>query len=154
MRSFYGYLRTREKYQLNLTRSLYFQNLDNNAGVLYTLLNEAEEQEFREIVLAYWLLWRGGMQSARPSELDEAAEKWLLGRCKLAVDFEVSDALAKLQRLGMAEQSPGGRWRAVAIETALETLDRAWDGQFAYHQAAKPAEPAPVQKPRIWRAAA
>ena len=52
MRSFHGYLRTREKHQLSLTRHLYFQNLDNNAGVIYHLLAEAEEQEFREIVLA------------------------------------------------------------------------------------------------------
>ena len=48
VKSFLGYLRTKEKYQLSLTRSLYFQNLDNNAGVLYRLLDEAEEQECLE----------------------------------------------------------------------------------------------------------
>jgi len=154
VRSFYGYLRTREKYQLSLTRSLYFQNLDNNAGVLYHLVNEAEEQEFREIVLAYWLLWRGRMQNSREAELDAAAEQWLHDRCGLAVDFEVSDALAKLQRLGLAQQSPHGRWRTVAIEKALETLDQAWDQQFAFHQANQPAETPALPKPRIWRAAA
>jgi hypothetical protein len=154
MRSFYGYLRTREKYQLSLTRSLYFQNLDNNAGVLYHLVNEAEEQEFREVVLAYWLLWRGGMQSARAGDLDAAAEKWLQERCGLAVDFEVSDALAKLQRLGLAQLSPHGRWRAVEIEAALERLDQAWDAQFAFHQANQPIQIEPPQSPRIWRAAA
>ncbi|MCI0360395.1 MAG: DUF3754 domain-containing protein, partial [Planctomycetaceae bacterium] len=154
VRSFYGYLRTREKYQLSLTRSLYFQNLDNNAGVLYHLVNEAEEQEFREVVLAFWLLWRGRMQNSRDAELDQAAEKWLQDCCGLAVDFEVSDALAKLQRLGLAWQSPQGRWRAVAIEQALEALDRAWDQQFAFHQAHQPTETQPTQQPRIWRAAA
>jgi hypothetical protein len=154
VRSFHGYLRTREKYQLNLTRSLYFQNLDNNAGVLYHLVNEAEEQEFREVVLAYWLLWRGGLQNARADELDTAAETWLKERCNLIVDFEVSDALAKLRRLGLAESSPSGRWRAVPIETALASLDRAWDEQFAYHRPAETPEPEPIQRPRIWRAAA
>jgi hypothetical protein len=34
------------------------QNRDNNAGVLYHLLNEAEEQESREAALAYYYLWR------------------------------------------------------------------------------------------------
>ncbi len=154
VRSFYGYLRTREKYQLSLTRSLYFQNLDNNAGVLYHLVNEAEEQEFREVVLAYWLLWRGGMQSARAGELDEAAEKWLTDRCGIIVDFEVSDALAKLQRLGLAQPSPHGRWRAAQIEAALEKLDRAWDEQFAFHRPIHSAKTVVDQKPRIWRAAA
>jgi hypothetical protein len=154
VRSFYGYLRTREKYQLSLTRSLYFQNLDNNAGVLYHLVNEAEEQEFREVVLAWWLLWRGGMQSARAAELDDAAERWLDQRCGLAVDFEVSDALAKLQRLGLAQASPHGRWRAVDLNSALEILDRAWDEQFKHHQANSTDEPEPIARPRIWRAAA
>jgi hypothetical protein len=152
LRSFHGYLRTREKYQLSLTRSLYFQNLDNNAGVLYHLLNEAEEQEFREVVLAWWLLWRGGMQGSRPAELDAAAEQWLALRCGLTVDFEVGDALEKLHRLGLAERSPTGRWRAISIEAALENLDRAWDQQFAYHRPAEASQP--LEKPRIWRAAA
>ncbi len=53
VRSFYGYLQTKQKYQLNLTESLYYQNLDNNAGVISRLLDEAEEQENREAVLAY-----------------------------------------------------------------------------------------------------
>jgi hypothetical protein len=154
LRSFYGYLRTREKYQLSLTRSLYFQNLDNNAGVLYHLVNEAEEQEFRELVLAWWLLWRGGLQGAKAAELDAAAEQWLRDRFGLAVDFEIADALAKLRRLGLAECSPTGRWRCVSIEAALATLDRAWDEQFAYHRTehAPPAMAAP--RPRLYRAAA
>ena len=154
VRSFYGYLRTREKYQLSLTRSLYFQNLDNNAGVLYHLLNEAEEQEFREVVLAWWLLWRGGMQGSRESELDAAAERWLAERCGLAVDFEVADALTKLKRMGLASQSPGGRWSATSIESALETLDRGWDQQFAYHQTTSPLSSGGIVQPRIWRKAA
>jgi hypothetical protein len=154
LRSFYGYLRTREKYQLSLTRSLYFQNLDNNAGVLYHLVNEAEEQEFRELVLAWWLLWRGGLQGARADELDAAAEKWLRERCGLAVDFEVADALAKLERLGLAVPSTTGRWRCVTIETALAALDRAWDEQFAYHRPAPDAAQPAAPRPRIYRAAA
>ena len=55
VKSFFGYLRTKQKYQLNLTESLYYQNLDNNAGVLCRLLDEAEEQENREAVLGVLL---------------------------------------------------------------------------------------------------
>ncbi len=154
MKSFYGYLRTREKYQLSLTRSLYFQNLDNNAGVLYHLVNEAEEQEFRELVLAWWLLWRGGLQGSKAAELDAAAEKWLRERCALSVDFEVADALAKLERLGLAAKSPTGRWRCVSIEAALAALDRAWDEQFAHHRTEPSSPSANAPRPRIYRAAA
>src|SRR6185436_10749928 len=70
IRSFYGYLQTKQKYQLNLTESLYYQNLDNNAGVLSRLLDEAEEQENREAILAYFFLWQArGAQLDQPSGL-------------------------------------------------------------------------------------
>jgi hypothetical protein len=148
VKSFFSYLRTREKHQLCLTRHLYYQNLDNNAGVIYHLLNEAEEQEFREIILAWWLLWRGGLAGASAEQIDRVAEAWLKARCAIDADFEVSDALAKLCRLQLAKQSTG-RWRAVTIEEALKSLDDAWDRQFDFRR----PEQSAVQL-QIWRRAA
>jgi hypothetical protein len=148
VRSFYGYLRTREKHQLSLTRHLYFQNLDNNAGVVYHLLAEAEEQEFREAVLAWWLLWRGGFAGATSQQIDAAAEDWLRERCGLDVDFEVRDALAKLRRFGLADVSATHRWRCVSIAEALARLAEAWDRQFDYQRPA--AANKESWRPRIW----
>lgn len=134
LRSFFGYLNTRDKYHLNLTRSLYFQNLDSNAGVIHRLLDEAEEQEFREVVLAWWLLRQSGFAALTSEQLDRAAEAWLEQQLGLKVDFEVSDALAKLQRMGLCREMPGGKYRAVDLEAALVSLDRAWDSQFEFNQ--------------------
>ena len=39
-----------------LSDNLYFKNLDNNAGVFYHLIDAAEEEEFKEAVLAYYFL--------------------------------------------------------------------------------------------------
>ncbi len=138
VKAFFGYLNTKDKYQLSLTRSLYFQNLDNNSGVFFRLLDEAEEQEFREAVLAWWLLWRqagsgdDGGWTAR--QIDRAAEKLLRERCNLKVDFEIEDALDKLRRMNLIEPLPGEKWRTVSILAALCELDRAWDNFFTYHQ--------------------
>jgi hypothetical protein len=33
---------TKQKYQLNVARNLYYQNLDNNLGALLRLIDEAE----------------------------------------------------------------------------------------------------------------
>ncbi len=152
VKSFLGYLRTRDKYHLSLTRSLYYQNLDNNAGVLFRLLDEAEEQDFRETLLAWWLLRKHRDTGATAEQLDASAESWLRESCALNVDFEVADAIEKLLRLGLAQPLPGSartapRYRAAAIPTALETLDRAWDNTFNYHQ------PTPTPKPQSRRAA-
>ena len=132
VKSFLSYLRAKEKYQLNLTRSLYYQNLDNNAGVLYRLLDEAEEQEFRETILAYHVLWNQPESKLSQSDLDERAEKFLRTVVGVEVDFEVDDALKKLTRLGLVEILPDGRLRAATVSDALCRLDRAWDNFFQF----------------------
>ncbi len=127
IRSFFGYLNTKQKYQLNLTQSLYYQNLDNNAGTLYRLVDEAEEQENRETILAYYYLWR--MRPAEGwsgDELDGQVESRLRVEAGSDVDFEVADALAKLQRMGLADSSSDGKWKAVSIDQAIVTLKSRW----------------------------
>ena len=135
VKSFFGYLRTQQKYQLSLTRNLYYQNLDNNAGVLFRLLDEAEEQECREAVLAYFFLWHFAGAAGWSSErLDGEIEAFLTRETKVAIDFEVGDALDKLKRLGLVQTGADGVLRAVPIDRALELLDRAWDNLFSYNR--------------------
>ncbi len=109
-RSFFGYVRTREKYQLNLTQSLYYQNLDNNLGVIYRAAAEAEDQEFREAVTAYYLLWRrAGPEGWTLEELDQQAEAMLREHVRGDVDFEASDAVEKLRNWELLEVRGDGR---------------------------------------------
>jgi hypothetical protein len=132
VRSVYGYLNTKQKYQLNLTQSLYYQNIDNNAGVLHRILDEAEEQESREAILAYYFLWTDhSPQGLTAEELDQKIEAFLRTEAAREVDFEIGDALAKLERFGIVEQSTGDRWKALEIERALEALHRFWGGLLA-----------------------
>src|SRR5262249_27066440 len=114
-RQYAGYQTMVQSYSLKLAQSLYYQNLDNNAGVLYRLLNEAEEQEFREAVLAYFFLWRkAGETGWTMDELDDHVEHYLEERAQIKVDFEVEDAMAKLERLGLTQRD-GDRYRAVPV---------------------------------------
>ncbi|MEO8494543.1 MAG: DUF3754 domain-containing protein [Planctomycetota bacterium] len=124
VKSFLGYLRTKDKYQLNLTRSLYYQNLDNNAGVMFRILDEAEEQECREVILAYALLRRSSGDGWTEAELDAAAERFLHEALGFAVDFEVADALQNLLRLGCVAVDQAGRWQAVSLEAAHASLTK------------------------------
>jgi hypothetical protein len=130
-KSLMGYLRTKEKHQLTLTQSLYYRNLDNNAGVLFRLLDEAEEQECREALLAYYFLWRhAGRDGWMQADLDDAVERFLSSVLGRVVDFEVQDALRKLQRLRIVEEGPDQRLHAVPPAAALAELDSAWDAVF------------------------
>ena len=120
VKSFFGYIRTKDKYHLNLTRSLYYQNLDNNRGVLHRLMNEAEEQDYREMILAYVTLWQNaGEQGWNAETIDNQIETELEALLDMDIDFEVRDALQKLQKFGMAEYLSSGCWRATEISTLV-----------------------------------
>ncbi len=128
-----GYQSTRNIFHLRLTQSLYFQTIGNNLGVLFHLLDEAEEQECREALLAYYYLWRyAGTNGWRAADLDDYVEMDLERLARLKVDFEIGDALAKLERLQLVTRN-GETYVAVPIERALEVLDYAWDNYFKYN---------------------
>jgi hypothetical protein len=136
MRSFSGYQTAKQRYQLKVSQNLYFQNLDNNAGVLNRLLDEAEEQECREAILAYFLLWHeAGSAGWTLEEIDRRAEQLLLQSTGQKCDFEVGDALEKLHRLGLVETMPEERVAAVSLESSLARLDKSWDALFHYGKA-------------------
>jgi hypothetical protein len=128
VKSFLGYLRTLDKYRLHLTRSLYYQNLDNNSGVLFRVLDEAESQDFCEAVLAYFFLWReAGPRGWTTDELDRRIEEWLRSVLDADIDFEVEDGTGKLQKFGLVEEVDPNRWRARSIVEAVTELDNRWD---------------------------
>jgi len=121
-RQYAGYQFSLRTYNLKLAQNLYFQNLDNNAGVIYRLLDSAEEQECRESILAYYyLLIRGGDAGITAAELDQLVEAELERTAGVRVDFEVDDALRKLAAIGFLNESDG-RCRAIPLEAALARL--------------------------------
>ncbi len=131
-RQYYGYKTTKDQFSLRLTQSLYYQMLGTNLGVVHHLLDEAEEQENREALLAWFHLSRGAAEGMTLEELDAAVETDLAAGAGIQFDFEADDALAKLKRLNLVEQD-GDRYRTIPIQEALRRLDEAWDGFFRFN---------------------
>lgn len=119
-----GFLKT-------LTENLYFRNLDNNMGVIFRLINSAEEEETKEALLAYYFLL-AHPQGTSESAIDEAIEQWFANEFNCEVDFEVDDALQKLDRLGLLK-TQGETIRCVEIDQAKIILDQIWDNYFQYN---------------------
>jgi len=111
-----------------LTQNLYFKNLDNNAGVFYRLVNDAEEEESKEALLAYYFLLINPQGLAK-DELDRQIEDWFQQTWNCELDFEIDDALQKLHSLGLVEESAGSL-RAVTIDQGIRLLDQRWDNYF------------------------
>ncbi len=106
-----------------LSDSLYYRNLDNNAGVIHRLIDTAEEEEVKEVILGWTFLHLRGPATA--AELDARIETWFRDDLKVPIDFEVDDALAKLARLELVTQD-GERWVAMSSDAALAVLERRW----------------------------
>jgi hypothetical protein len=124
-RSFFGYKRTKEKYQLNLTQNLYYQKLDGDLGAILRLIDEAEDQEFREALTAWFLLWRLGPHDGWSlPELDRSAEQLLQAELKRDVDFDVEDALDKMIRWGIVDVQADGKIAARSPEATIAALRR------------------------------
>lgn len=126
-KTWYGFQVTKQTYFLQLTQSLYYQNLDNDGGVMFRLLDEAEEQEVRETLLAYFYLWRyAGDHGWTLDQLDDYVELDLERRLNVYIDFEIDDAVRKLVMGGIVEENDG-RYRAVPITEAQARLNRLWE---------------------------
>ena len=123
IKGFISYQKTKDKYQLNLTRHLYFQNLNNNSGGLLRLLHEAEFQDYREMIITYYLVWKYGQAGINAEKIHEIAEKKLKETIHLDINFEAEDALAKLEKLG-ALKKVDQNWFPLPMEEIAEEIKK------------------------------
>lgn len=127
-KQFSGFNKKKLQFVQTLIENLYFKNLDNNEGVYYRLVNEAEKEEVKEILLAYFFL----LQSPQPltkEELDLGLEEWIQKTWRCSIDFDVDDAIEKLRRLDLITQS-SSQFVAVNLPNAIQRLDQRWDNYF------------------------
>lgn len=131
-RQYSSFINKKIKYSKMLSDSLYFKNLGNNSGAFYSLLNSSEEEELKETILAYAFLHRSP-QPLTAQELDEQIEAWFQNQLNTNLDFDVEDALHKLQNIGLGEEV-NGKWHVLPLQQALVRVDEVWDGVFEYNQ--------------------
>ena len=131
-RQYNNYVSKKIKFSKMLTDSLYFKNMGNNSGVFPMLIDNAEEEELKETILAYAFL----SQSQEPltaKDLDNQIEAWIQSTFKIQLDFDVEDALNKLKNIGLGSEI-NGKWSVLPLDKALERVDELWDSIFDYHQ--------------------
>lgn len=128
-RQFTKFKNRKLEFMNTLARNLYFRNLDNDAGVFHNLLDSAEEAEVKETLLGWYFL-RTTDRPLSAHELDDAIEQWFAEHWSCRLNFEVEDSVAKLRRLGLAEEADGGKLTAVPLAEALRRLNERWDRSF------------------------
>jgi len=124
MRQWVKYQRQELKYRTQVSEHLYYRNLTNNQGVFDYLVGRAEEQDFKESVIAYYFLV-SSKKPVLPTALDQRMEAWLRQQTGRHIDFDLPDALGKLERLGLVLREDD-RVRAVRLREAQEKITEAW----------------------------
>ena len=136
----FSFLTSKTKYMQTLSSSLYYKNLANNVSALTRLVDAAEAEEIKELLLAYYILSSERDESFTMEELDARVEAWLREHFDLPhVDFEVDDAVRKLVDKDLVElreeTAEDGATRrvlkALDLPTALDRLDQWWDDYFS-----------------------
>ena len=122
--SFFGFHRAKKKHLYEMIHKLYYLTLANNASVLTRIIDSAEDEEYKEAMLAYFVLWRGraDREAWTAARLDLAIEAFLLEITGVEINFEVADALQKLFRLGLAHSDASHCLHAVPLGQAIKAL--------------------------------
>jgi hypothetical protein len=100
VRSFFSYLTAKRRHLLNVAQNLYYQNLDNNLGVLLRVLEEAEQQEICEAIVGYYVISNApSLNGLSEQEIYERSVNQLMEYTGLEIDFDVKDAIRSLLQL-------------------------------------------------------
>lgn len=130
--SFFGFQRAKQKHLHHMIRSLYYLTLANNASVIHSIIDAAEEEEYKEALLAYFLLWRHRHESPPwdAARLEAVIQEFLLAEVEHPVAFQIGNAVNQLVRRGLVQADSQGRLHPAELATAIHRLDEAWDNIY------------------------
>jgi hypothetical protein len=132
LRQWNKYKNKKLNFMKELSENLYFKNLDNNMGVFANLIDSAEVQEFKEAVLCYYFLLIEE-EPIKENDLDRLIEEWIYKHIQLDVDFEIKDALRKLNKLELTIKDENDAYTVISIDESLKRIDYIWDNYFTYN---------------------
>ncbi|KAG2484978.1 hypothetical protein HYH03_016273 [Edaphochlamys debaryana] len=118
----------------DMVNILYDKTNDAQEGVLSMLLDDMGEQQLKEAILTYGLLFNREAEMTE-SMIDSDCERFLTRNFDIPVDFAVEDALPRLEAWGLVRRlQPKGatqpKYDAVHVEEACNSLQTQWHNAF------------------------
>jgi len=110
----------RTHYMAQLAKNLYFHNLSNNMGALSYMVDMAKDEESKEVLLTSLFL----LHQKRPisiEELDKEIEIYISKNYDIEIDFEISDGIDKLYKLGLITKSDD-KLEIISADKIIERL--------------------------------
>jgi hypothetical protein len=131
LKTYISYQKTREKFQTQVSKDMYFKGQANNSAVINMIVDIGEEQEIKEALIAYFFILLDD-NKYNQATLDKKVENWILQKFSVDIDFEVDDALEKLSSMNLLIEDRDGFLSVVDSKKALIILDRYWDNLYNF----------------------
>ncbi len=137
-KQYVSYKNKKLKFLKDVTDTLFFRNLVCNAGVFHALVDAAEEEEAKEVMLVIYHL----LQAQTPltaEALDDTIEAWLEAH-QMHVDFDIQKAITTLKQIQGSEgvllrENQVGELQLLPLPQACVLLDEVWDQIFNFETA-------------------
>jgi hypothetical protein len=137
-----GYRKKRIQLLKDVSEQLFFRNLATNRSVFHRVIDSAEEEEAKEMLLVFYHLISSPEEKLTRETLDAKIEKWMEERLGSMIDFDIDGPLGNLTKLrgparngkevALVETGEDGILRTVPLEDAKHVLDHLWDNAFNY----------------------
>ena len=140
-RQYIKYKSKRLEFLKKVTDVLFFKSLDVSQGVLNAVVDAAEEEQSKEILLIYYIL----ILEDKALSIEEISIKlnaWVKGKFSISTKVNVKPALEQLTNLqaivgsgvtiSIVEKNTDDLYRASSIESAKRIIDYIWDHAFQY----------------------
>ena len=136
------------KFRQTVTETLFFKNMANNASVFHALIDAAEEEECKEIILVYYHLLTSP-KPLTPEQLDNQIETWMDENFGTKIDFDINGPIhnleeirgklvqdgkdtASLSEIPLLTKDKQGCCQVLPLDDAKQLIDYIWDHIFLY----------------------
>lgn len=138
------------RFQKQITETLFFKNIASNMSVFFSLIDAAEEEECKEMILVYYHLLTHE-HPLSPSELDRRIELWFQEKHGIRINFDIEHTVMILEQVCTCFDEPAveggcllrrdglGRCVPLPLDEANRLLDKLWDCFFPYANGPAPA---------------
>ncbi|CAA0813146.1 Protein of unknown function (DUF3754 [Striga hermonthica] len=107
-------------YQNLITQSMYDKQLDSGRGTLLHLCDDVIQQEVKEVIISFFILMENG--KATLEDLDQQCEELIRDEFGERCNFDVDDAVHKLEKLGIVCRDTIGRYYSIGLKRANEII--------------------------------
>jgi len=127
MRQASNFIAQRNRYMIVMAQNLYFHAVADNRGVMTLLADRAAEEDVKEDMLLYSALAKETVNVRELKAVDEAVEAYIKDTFDLNVDFDISDALRRLNADGIVTELGDGTLKTLPPHAAAKQIDKLWD---------------------------